>query len=173
MPAFSQNQLSYSARTGNTTTVLIGAQPIAFAQTVSHTFDLGAEQLYGIGSAKPQETQQLKVAPQITVDNFALTSNGQQLIESLGSSPPLSSLLANNSFNISIIDGNTGNALFTYVGCVASNYNMNIPANQPVTEAITFMAQDVLDGTGQSILNGPNALNITTSVLGAITNALA
>jgi hypothetical protein len=50
---------------------------------------------------------------------------------------------------------------------------MNIPANQPVTEAITFMAQDVLDGTGQSILNGPNALNITTSVLGAITNALA
>ena len=169
MPAFGQSQLNYNARSGNTVTIMIGSQPIAFAQTVSHTFEFGTEAFHGVGSAKPQEIQQLKVQPQITVDNFALTSNGQQLVEALGINPPLSSLLANNSFNIAIVDGSTSEALFTYVGSVASNYNMNIPANQPITEAITFMAMDVLDDTGQSILNGPNALSITTSTTGTIT----
>ena len=164
MPSFNPQQLQYSARSANSVTILIGDQPIAFAQTVSHSFDLGAEGFYGVGSAKPQEIQQLKVAPQITVDNFALTITGQLLIEAGSgsiSATPLASLLANNQFNLFVIDGTSGVALFTYVGGVASNFNENIPANQPITDAITFLCLDVLDSTGQSLLTGPNALTIT------------
>lgn len=155
MPGFNQNQLTMSARNANTVTVMIGQQPIAFAQTVSHTFDLGTEVLYGVGNAKPQEIQQLKMAPQITIDQFNLTASGLQLLQS--NQTALSSLLANNEFSIAVVDGTNGQILFTYIGCVASNYNQNIPANQPITDAITFMAADVLDVTGKSILNGPNA----------------
>ena len=160
MPGFNQQQLAYRARSANQVTVLIGDLPIAFAQTVAHTFEFGTEGYYGIGSAKPQEIQQLKVAPSITIDEFDLTQDGLNLIQP-GVTSPISSLLANNKFNIAIIDGPTGQALYTYIGCVAQNFSQSIPANQPVTDALSFLAMDCLDSTGTSILNGPNALAIS------------
>ena len=160
MPSFSPTQLNLSVRNANMCVILIGDQPIAFAQTTSHSLELGIENLYGIGNAKPQEIQQLRDSMQITIDNFDLTSNGQTLIQE--STVPLSSLIANNSFNISVVDGITNTALYTYVGCVAANFSQNISSNQPITDAITFHAMDVLDATGLSILNGPNAFTITT-----------
>ena len=42
----------------------------------------------------------------------------------------------------------------TYLG------GQRIPANQPITEAITFLAIDVLDYSGASILNGNNAYQV-------------
>ncbi len=158
MPGFQQTQLNNSARNANTVTVLIGDQPIAFAQSVSHSFDMGAEAFYGVGNAKPQEIQQLKMSPQITVDQFNLTSQGQSRIQ--GNNLTLSSLLANNEFNLHIIDGQSGQSLFTYVGCVATNFNQNVPSNQVITDAISFLARDVLDQTGLSILDGPNAFTV-------------
>lgn len=156
MPGFSQTQLNYKARNSNTVTLLIGDQPIAFAQSVSHSFDMGTEGLYGVGNPKPQEIQQMKVAPTITINNIDLTSGGMTAIQ--GTQQTLVSLLANNQFNIHIVDGASGQSLFTYVGCVASNFSQNIPSNQPITDDVTFLAQDVLDISGQSILNGPAAL---------------
>ena len=167
MPAFNQTQLSYKARNANSVTILIGDQAIGFAQTTSHTFDFGAEQLYGIGSAMPQEVQQLRVSPTITIDNFALTTNG---LNALGYPINLSSILANNSFNFFVVDGQSGQALFTYVGCVASNFNENIPSNRPITDAITFLAMDVLNSNGQSILNQGNAYQVATQVQPGVGN---
>ena len=163
MPGFTPQQLQLNARNANMSLILIGDQPIAYAQTVSHSFDLGLETLYGIGTAKPQELQQLRDSMQITIDNFDLTSNGLALIQ--GSNIPLSSLIANNSFNISVVDGVTNNSLFTYVGCVATNFNQHIGSNQPITDAISFHAMDVLDATGESILNGPNAYTTTVGIV--------
>jgi hypothetical protein len=159
MPSFNPSQLNPQVRNANMSVILVGDQAIAFAQTVSHSLELGVEGLYGIGSAKPQEIQQLKDSMQITIDNFDLTSNGMALIQA--SLVPLSSLISNNSFNISVVDGITNQALYTYVGCVATNFSQNISSNQPITDAITFHALDVLDATGQSVLNGPNALTLT------------
>lgn len=161
MPAFNQTQLNYKARNANSVTILIGNQPIGFAQTVSHTFDFGSEQLYGIGSAMPQEVQQLRVSPQITVDSFALTQAG---LQALGYPINLASVLANNQFNLFVVDGPSGEAIYTYVGGVASNFNENIPANRPITDAITFLCMDVYDSTGQSILNQGNAYQPATQV---------
>lgn len=157
MPAFNQQQLNYRARNANSVTILVGDQAIGFAQTASHSFDFGAEQLYGVGSSLPQEVQQLRVSPQINVDTFALTDNGLAL---LGYPSNIASVLANNAFNLHVVDGMTGDSLFTYVGCVASNFSENIPANQPVSDTITFLALDVLDSTGQSILNAGNSYQI-------------
>lgn len=172
MPAFNQKQLANKARNANRVTVMIGDQVIAFAQTTSHSFDFGTQQLYGVGSALPQENQQMRVSPQITLDSFALTNVG---LAAVGASQNIASILANNQFDLHIVDGDTNEPIFTYVGCVASNFSENIPANQPISDSITFLAMDVLDDTGQSILNvssafslpsanastGPNGLGIT------------
>lgn len=157
MPGFSPSQLNYSALNANRIVVLIGDQPIAFAQTTNHSFGFGSEVLYGVGSAKPQEIQQLHISPEITLDNFALTSTGNALIQG-GTS--FASIIANNQFNISVVDGTTGQVLFTYVGAVARNFSESIAANRPITDAITFDALDVLNQTGQSILNGPQAYTV-------------
>lgn len=158
MPGFTQAQLKATAQNANTVAVLIGDQIIAFAQSVPHGFDLGTEGLYGVGSAKPQEIQQLKVAPQITVEQFKLTDAGLQKLQ--GNQITLVSLLANNEFNIHVVDGTNGTTQFTYVGCVAANFNENISANTVITDSISFLARDVLDVSGQSILNGPEAFSI-------------
>lgn len=155
---------------------MIGDQPIGFAQTTGHGWDFGTEGMYGIGTAMPQEIQQLRVAPQFSLDSFALTDNGLAL---LGYPSNLASVLANNSFNMHVIDGVTGDSLFTYVGAVASNFNENIPANQPVTDTISFLALDVLDDTGQSILNVgngysfPGAQSANSNALGLTVSASA
>ena len=154
MPGFSPSQLAYRAANANSAVILIGDQPIAFAQTTNHRFGFGTEVYYGIGSAKPQEIQQLKVSPEITIDNFALTTQGAQLIQN---SVQFASVIANNQFNISIVDGIANTVLYTYVGAVARDFSETIAANRPITDAISFDAMDVLDQTGQSILDGPNA----------------
>lgn len=161
MPSFNQRQLNNRARNANSVTVMLGDQVIGFAQTTSHSIDYGAEQLYGIGSAMPQEAQQLRISPQVSIDAFALTAAGLTI---LGQPANLSSVLANNSFNFHVTDGATGNALYTYVGCVASNFSENIPANQPISDSITFLALDVLDPSGQSICNVGSAFQVPSAV---------
>lgn len=157
MPGFAQQTLDYRARNSNSVTVLLGDAPIGFAQSSSHSMDFGAEQLYGIGTAKPQEVQQLRISPQISLDSFALTDSG---ITVLGYPQNIATVLANNAFNLHITDGITGDTLFTYVGCVASSFAENISANQPVTDTISFLALDVLGPDGQSLLDGNNAYQI-------------
>lgn len=156
MPGFNPQQLAYRAQNANDIVVLIGDQPIAFAQSVTHRIGFGTEGLYGVGSAKPQEIQQLKISPEITLDSFALTALGNTIIQG-GTS--FASLLANNQFNLCFADAN-GDVLYTYIGAVAGDFSEDIRANQPVTDAVSFMAMDVVDQSGQSILNGPNAYSI-------------
>jgi hypothetical protein len=154
MPGFNQQSLNYRSRSANKVTVLIGDQPLGFAQTVSHTFSFGTQQLYGIGNSLPQEIQQLRVSPHITVDMFALTQNG---ISILGYPANLATILAANEFNFSIRDGVTNTTLFTYVGGVCDNFSENIPTNQMITDALTFMCADVLGPNGTSIVSMSDA----------------
>lgn len=161
MPSFNQQQLAYKARNANTVALVIGDQTIAFCQSVSHSYDMGTEFLHGIGSAKPQEIQQLKVQPQITVNNINLTTTGERLTQ--GNTTVLAAIIANNQFNLFIVDGATNVAIFTYIGCVADGFSENISANQPITDDITFKAMDVLGPDGQSLLTGPNALTILSN----------
>jgi hypothetical protein len=161
MPGFNPQTLSYRAQNANGVVILIGDQPIAFGQTTNHRFAFGTEAQYGVGSAKPQEIQQLKVAPDITIDNFALTSVGLNLIQSGVS---FASIIANNQFNITVLDGINNIVKFTYVGSVVRDFSESIAANRPITDAISFDCMDVLDQTGQSILNGPNAFAIPSPV---------
>lgn len=161
MPGFNPQVLAYRARNANSVVISVGDQPIAFAQTTTHRMPFGTEGLYGVGSAKPQEIQQLKVSPEITLDQFALTSVGNNIIQN-GTS--FASIIANNQFNISVIDGIANITLFTYVGSVAQNFDETIAANRPITDAIAFLSLDVLDNTGQSIMNGPNAYQIPSAI---------
>lgn len=158
--SFNQQQLAQRARNANSVTVMIGDQVLGFAQTTSHSMDYGTQGFYGVGSAMPQEIQQLRAAPQITIDSFALTDIGLKV---LGYPANLASILANQQFDMHIVDGASGDPIFTYVGCVAQNFAENIPANQPISDSITFLAMDVLDVSGQSIMNAGNAYPIPSA----------
>jgi len=146
---------------------MLGDQVMWFAQTVGHQFSFGAEQLYGVGTSKPQEVQQLRVSPQITLDRFALTSQG---ITTLQAGQNLNYLLAGQVYDFHVYDGGvTPNVvLFTYVGCKCQNFSESVPANAPIRDSYSFLAMDVLDSNGDSILEtGENALQIAGGVLGA------
>jgi hypothetical protein len=160
MPSFNAQQLSYKVQSGNSVVIMIGDQVVAFAQTSDQAVDFGTESLYGIGTAKPQEIQQLRFSPNITITAFVLTNQG---IIALSYPSNLLSVLANNSFDLHVIDA-SGVPLLTYIGCVANGFSQNVPVNAIVTENITFQAMDVLDSTGQSILNGNFALQAVTDL---------
>lgn len=164
MPSFNAQQLNYAVQNANQVVVMIGDVSVAFAQTSAQNIDFGTESLYGIGTAKPQEIQQLKFAPTISVDSFVLTSHGVQILSYPSN---LLQVLTNNQFTLHLMDY-TGVSLLTFVGCVATGYNQNVPVNAIITQTITFQALDVLDATGVSILNGNFALQTIAGLIGAI-----
>lgn len=154
MPGFNPQQLNSRALSGNQVAVLMGDQIFAFAQTVTHSLEMGTSAQYGIGSALPQEIQQLRVQPQITITAFALTAFGLSVA---GQNSGIIAVLANNQFNFTIHDAQ-GNILYVYVGGVCSNFNENIPTNQIVTDTLSFLCLDVYDDSNQSVLNVGGAL---------------
>lgn len=166
MPGYSPQQTNYKARNANSVIILIGSQPIGFAQTLPLRYSFGTEGLYGIGSAMPQEIQQLKVAPEFTLTSFSLTNAGLTAI-GVPVTTPLNAILANNQFNMLVVDGQTKAPLFTYVGAQAQNFDSQVQANQVVTETTSWLSLDVLGLQGQSILNsGQNAFQISTAAVG-------
>lgn len=154
MPGFNAQQLAYKVQNANSVVVMIGDQPIAFAQTSSQRLDFGTASLYGIGTAKPQEIQQLKFGPSIDLEAFVLTNQG---IAALNYPSSILAVLANNSFDMHVMDA-SGIPLVSFIGCVAADFRQNVPANQIVTETISFEAMDVLGPNGVSVLNGNFAL---------------
>ena len=169
MPSYNQTGLQYSAQNANAVKILIGDVVVAYAQTTSHSVDMGAQQLYGIGSTNPQEVQQLRFSPSISVEFFELTDQGIAL---LGTGQRLLYTLANTQVDIHIVNGTTGEPTFTYVGCVANSFAETISTNSIILDTISFLSLDVLDNTGTSILQSnsvyavPSATSVTAGVLG-------
>lgn len=149
MPGYNQQQLLYKVQNANACSILIGDVVVGFGQTMAPTMDFGTEGIYGIGSPKPQEIQQLRFSNVITLDKYRLTKEGEAFF---GVTTPLWTLLANNYFDFFLLDEN-GDAFLAYVGAVAQNNNLSINANTPLTEGMSFLALDVLDSQGQSVLN--------------------
>ena len=164
MPSFNQTPLTYQVTNGNSVTIMLGDVVIGFGQTATPTVDWGTEPLYGIGSSLPQDIQQLRINPTVSIDQFMLTANG---IAVLGYPSTILEVLSNNSFDFHVMDINSV-PIVSYVGCVASNLNINIPSNQIVTETVSFQARDVLDPLGNSILTGNNALKAASLIGGAL-----
>ena len=168
MPGFNKQAVANNARNGNSVAAMIGDQVIFFAQTVGHQFPFGTEQLYGVGSALPQEVQQLRVSPQISIDSLALTAQGTN---SLQGGTNLNYILAGYQFDFHVYDGLTETVIYTYVGCKCQNFSESVPANAPVRDTYSFLAQDVMDNFGNSILNtGENAIGIATASVGVSAN---
>lgn len=172
MAVYNAHAVVPKALSANQCLIFIGNQVVAFAQTVTHTFDLGTQQLYGVGSSMIQEIQQLRTNPSITIDSFELSEVGNIQIDGNGDGIGLSSFIVNNSFNISIREL-PGNNIYLYVGCQASNFSESIPTNQIVTKTITFSALDVLNGQGDSILNPVGNLQNFGQFAGVFANPTA
>jgi len=168
MPSFGPTPLNYKALNGNAVTVMLGEQVIGFAQTVNPVADFGTQTLYGIGSANPQEIQQLRNQPSVSVDNFMLTPEG---LNALGQPSTMLEVLSNNQFNFHLLD-RTGEPLLTYVGCVANSQNINVSANEIITEATTFSALDILNPLGESIFSAGNNALTQAAYIGAALSAL-
>jgi len=180
MPGYNQQQLAYKVQNANAVSLFVGDNLVGFAQSSSPSIDYGTDTYYGVGSAKPQEIQQLRFSQTITIDQLRLTNEG---LAFFGIDTPLSYILAYNQFNIYLIDGSTNDAIIAYVGCVASNNNTSVTTNQAITEGITFQAMDVLDPDGNSLLNSNSSIltnflsaaasAIPTAAAGSIANAVS
>ena len=157
MPGYNPTAVANNARNANTVAVAIGQNIIAFAQTVDHRIPSGAEQIFAVGSPKPQEIQQLRFSPSIALTAFALTPAGINL---LASGQLLAYSLNGNQFDLYILDGlSSETTLFAYVGCKSSEFGQAIAANTPIRETYNFLALDVLDPNGNSLLTtGESAL---------------
>jgi hypothetical protein len=155
MPGYNATQLLYKVQNANACSILLGDVVVGFGQTLAPNIDFGTEGLYGVGSAKPQEIQQLRFTNTITLDSYRLTREGNAFF---GVTQALWTLLANNYFDFYLL-GDDGTAFIAYVGAVAQTNNLNIAANTPLTEGMTFLALDVLDSNGVSVLNS-NSTNI-------------
>jgi len=167
MPGFNQTALANRVRNANGCSILVGDQVIGFAQNANMNIDMGAEAIYGVSSAKPQEVQQQKFGISVSLDSMELTEAG---IAYYGYTSTWADLLAGNELTFHTVDA-SGNAIATIVGCVCNSYSKTIPVNQPVTEATSFTAMDVLDANGQSILqDAPGQL--ATAVAYAVTNSI-
>lgn len=155
MPGFNAQAIVAKIRTGNGVAILVGDTPVGFGQTSTNTLAFAMERFFGIGSKKIQEQQQLRYEPSITLDAFQLTQKG---LTFFGYNSTWLEVLVNTELNLALVD-NLGNVILTFVACTAENYTSTVPANQPVTEATTFGAMDILDPNGVSILNdGTDAL---------------
>ncbi len=158
MPGFNAQQIANRVQSGNAVLVQLGDQTVMFAQTVAHSIPMGTEGLYGIGSSKPQEIQQFRFSPQFSLDTFSLTNAG---LVALQGGVNLNYLLAGNSFTMTVIDGVTEEPLFVYVGAKCQNFSESLPTNAPVRDAYSFLALDVLDMDGNSLMDtGDNALEL-------------
>ena len=169
MPGFNAAPVANNVQNGNQVAVQLGDQVVFFAQTVGHSYPFGTEQLYGVGSALPQEVQQLRVAPQVTLDSFALTAAGTAALQG---GVNLNYILAGNQFDIHFLDGLTTTVKYTYTGCKCQNFAESIPANAPSRDSYSFLAMDVLDASGNSVLNtGENALQVASAAALSLANA--
>jgi len=164
MPSYNQTNLNYVALNANQIKVMLGDVVLAYAQTTTHSTDAGAQQLYGIGSENPQEIQQLRNAPSISTEYFELTQAGVNL---LGVGTRLIYSLFNTQLDLHLVDGQTGTPTYTYVGCVMSSYSETVTTNSIVLDSVSFLAMDVLDNNGKSILAGNSAYSIPSLVASA------
>ena len=153
MPSYNQQTLVNKVRNGNAVAIIVGDQVIGFGQTVGNSVDFGTEQIFAVGSALPQENQQLKISPKITLSSMQLTADG---LAAFGLAQTWLEILANTEMDIHLVD-NLGNGIITYVSSTAENYSANTAANQPVTEDVSFVSLDVLNGAGESVLNSNSA----------------
>ena len=170
MPGYQAVPQANTVQNANNVSVMIGSAVIAFAQTVGHQLSLGTETLYGVGTAKPQEIQQLRAAPSISLDNFALTATG---INILAGGVNLKYNLSGFIYDLHLFDGLTNTILFTYVGCKAGGFSEQIATNSPIRDSIAFQAMDILNAAGVSIMDaGDNAIAaISTAASVAAANA--
>lgn len=163
MPSYNQQTLNYAAQNANAVKIMIGTTVIAYAQTTTHSVDMGAQQLYGIGSTNPQEVQQLRMSPQLSLEFFELTDAGIAL---LGTGKRLVYTLANTQVDVYIVNGTTGAPSYTYVGCTANNFSETIATNAIIMDSVSFLALDVLDNTGTSILQSNSVYTIPSLAAG-------
>lgn len=164
MPGFNPQQVANNVQNGNNVAIMLGDTVVIFAQTVGHQLAMGTEQLYGIGTASPQEVQQLRMSPSFSLDSFSLTQAGITL---LSGGTRIEYILAGNSFDMHVVefDGVKNATIFTYVGAKAQNLSQSIPANAPLRSTFSFLALDVLDANGNSIMSLPdNAISVASNV---------
>lgn len=150
MSNFNPIPIAQQVMTANNVVILLGIQEIGFGQGVFFDTDFNALPLHGIGSQKPQEIQSQVFRPYVDILMLNLSNIGLTL---LNYPSTLGDLLGLNQFNI-VMMGYNNLPMYTFVECTATRYNVGVSVSRPITEQIRFMAMDVLDVMGVSILTG-------------------
>ncbi len=153
--SFNAQTNNYNVLNANNVSIYIGTVVVAFGSSVTVQTPFGARGLFAIGSMLPQEIQQLQSQPALTLDSMVFTDAG---LLALGYPSNLLAVLSNNKFKISVLN-NAGILLFNYIDCVADSNTFQIAQNSPVVENVTFLARDVVDQFGLSLIQPGSAQN--------------
>lgn len=148
MPNINAEALKYAIRNSNVVQITLGTDTVAFGQHLTDSVAFGTDSFYRVGTAKPQEIQQLRITPSITLDSLSLTARGRTLLNN----PKDWLSVLNNSFDIHLMDS-SGATFRTYAGAVAVNCSHSGSTDKPITAPITFRARDVLDANGISVFH--------------------
>ena len=171
--SFDGNVLNYSVQNSNSVTILLGATPIAFGQSVEWGISFGLIPIKGIGSAKPQELLQDNLTAIVTVDSLVMVPS---LLYPNASPSANASVLGSGTQTINIVmTGNSPLDLAYFTDCTCDQFLFSVRTNQPLTQRMTFFAMDVLDEFGISILQGDTLLRLlaTAQQLTTFSNTLS
>ena len=99
MPNINAEALKYAIRNSNDVQITLGTDTVAFGQPLTDSVAFGTDSFYGVGTARPQEIQQLRITLSITLDFLSLTAKGRTL---LNNPTDWLTVLNQNSFDISV-----------------------------------------------------------------------
>jgi hypothetical protein len=167
--SFNPTKITQQVMTSNNVIIMLGIQEIAFGQGAAFNSNYNAQVQYGVGSQKPQEIQSQTFLPSVGISTLLLSNVGATL---LNYPSTLGDLLGLNQFNI-VMMGYNDLPMYTYVECTATEYDVSAPVNKPITEVIKFIAMDVVDISGISVLTGNPYISLAqevSSILGLVSN---
>jgi len=122
--------------TSNMIELTIQGKRIGRAQNASSRVDYGTQGVYEIGSIYPAEHVYLKYEGTVTLEKVMLI--GESLAK-LHLAPLGDDVLATGTVDIVIKNkDNSNEVVCAYIGCTAQNYNMDVRANNMVSETVNM-----------------------------------
>ena len=157
--SYKASPLSYSVQNSNSVSVLVGSVPVAFGQSVEWGISFGTVQIKGIGTVKPQEILQDNLTATVTIRSLVMVPS---LLYPNAAPSAYASILGSGTQTINIaLTGNSPADLLYFTDCTCDQFLVSLRTNKPLTQQFTFLAMDVLDQFGISVLQGDPLLQIT------------
>ena len=123
---------------GHTAKIYIDGEEVGFVQDVSANVDTGVQAVFCLGSVEDQEHQQTHYQVRGNFRRYYVRDT--MISDSKLGARSAASMIATGTFDLDIIDDNTGVSVITLEACTLASKNTNIAAGQLVSHQFSFNA---------------------------------